>query len=612
MSPLRPRLVLLLIVAFPGLFLASFVVLAVWGWGSATTWAAWLGTTLTLLFAVAVVGGWRAPRPVVDGVALTRDAQPLLWREVDDLADRLGASRPASVHLICAPDAASRRTARGWDLALGFPLLVRLTAGELRVVLSHAIAFHRTLRRPGVAALLATDERLQSVYDNVNPPVSWLLWPLRWVHTAAMGFVERELGDEADRLAAAVTTPGTAAAALRRTTEIEVAWQVIDEEYLSLFPSYGRRASLAEALQQVEEASRDDIARAAGERLRVQRPGWLDSTSTTADRIAALGELPDPGLARDTRPALSLWTGGHAALIAAEGNLAVEPLPVVGWDELIREGLPVATRQAMAGAAATIRSAVSTDPTPPASYALLFAELARPDGGEVGALVRETSEAHGDDDPAGFLTSLLACGLFETGAEARLRWDAPAEILDHDGRAMDLAALVTDAVGSPARIAALTELLERRGLDLGRSPGEDAPPPLPEVLVVATQLKVDGRDRYDAFFWTTGLLLVPTAATLGGTILGDQSATRQAERVDAVLRRPLADLQTTSGNRWVPAEAMRRWQARLVPRITVHIDTDEGALELRPTEESQGGTEIPEVLVVMVGPPTRRKDWEAS
>lgn len=612
MTPARPPLVLALVVALPLLVLGAVVTLAAWGWATDRSWAAWLGTTLGLLLGLAIVAGWRAPRPTPEGVPLTRQAQPVLWREVDDLADRLGAVRPTSLHLLAVADATSLRTPEGWDLGVGHPLLVRLTAGELRVVLSHALALHRTAREPGVAALLAVDERLQSIYDHVRAPLSWVLWPLRWGHTAAMGFVERALGDEADRLAAAVTTPATAASALRRTTEIEVAWEVVLDEYASLFSSYGRRASLAEALARLEEAARDDLARVAAESLNSDRPGWLDSTSTTADRIAALGELPDPGLASDHRPALTLWSGGPEALLAAEGALVVEPLPVVGWDELVGEGVPVATRQAMAAAAATIRLPGAAGPAAPASYAQLFAELARPAGGAVRDLLLASSEEPTDDDPAAFLGSLVACGLFETGAGAQLRWDAPAAIVDHDGGPIDLAALIADAVGAPARIRALVELLERRGLDLGRSPGEDAPPPLPTVLAVATLLTVDGQGRFDAFFWTTGLLLVPTSTSLGGSLLGDQSAVRQADRVDAVLRRPLGELQRTDGVRWVPAGTMRRWQARLLPRLAVHLDTDEGTLELRPTEESQGDTDIPEALALMVGPPTRRSDWEAS
>ena len=43
--------------------------------------------------------------------------------------------------------------------------------------------------------------------------------------------------------------------------------------------------------------------------------------------------------------------------------------------------------------------------------------------------------------------------------------------------------------------------------------GEDAPEPLPECLVVATLLKLDGRGSYDAFVWTSGILLVPSGAS---------------------------------------------------------------------------------------------------
>lgn len=612
MTPARPPLVLALVVALPLLAGGALVGLAVWGWIADVTWAAWLGTTLAVLFALAVVAGARAPRPSPEGVPLTREAQPALWREVDDLADRLGAVRPTTLHLVAATDATSLRTGRGWDLALGLPLLARLTAGELRVVLSHALALHRTAREPGVAALLAVDERVQSSYDHLRAPLSWVLWPWRWAHAAAMGFVERELGDEADRLAAAVTSPSTAATALRRSIEIEVAWGVVLDEYAALFTSSRRRASLTEALARVEEAGRADLAAVAAESLRAERPGWLDSSSTTADRIAALAELPDQGPPGDGRPALALWTGGQESLAAAEGELLVEPLPVVGWDELVGEGVPLATRQAMVGAAVAIAEQASGRVMTPASYAWLFAELTRPDGGAVRDLLAATGEEPGDDDPAGFLSSLVACGLFETGAEARLRWDGPAAIVDHDGRTIDLAALTADAVGSPTRIGVLTELLERRGLDLGRTPGEDVPPPLPEVLAVATLLVVDGAGRYDAFFWTSGLLLVPTATTMGGSLLGEQAAPRQAERVDAVLRRPLAELQASPGVRWVPAESMRRWQARLLPRVAIHLDTDDGRLELRPSEESQGDTDIPDALALMVGPPTRRSDWEAS
>ena len=188
MTPARPPLVLALVVALPLLVLGAVVTLAAWGWATDRSWAAWLGTTLGLLLGLAIVAGWRAPRPTPEGVPLTRQAQPVLWREVDDLADRLGAVRPTSLHLLAVADATSLRTPEGWDLGVGHPLLVRLTAGELRVVLSHALALHRTAREPGVAALLAVDERLQSIYDHVRAPLSWVLWPLRWGHTAAMGF----------------------------------------------------------------------------------------------------------------------------------------------------------------------------------------------------------------------------------------------------------------------------------------------------------------------------------------------------------------------------------------------------------------------------------------
>lgn len=609
MRSLRAPVTLALIVAFPLVFAAGLVALTVWSWSTDTTWATYVTTGLLVGFVAAIVGGLRSPQPAPEGVPLTREAQPVLWREIDDLADRLGATRPESLTTLHAPSAGGARTRSGWGLVLGYPLLVRMTAGELRSVMAHTIARYRTVREPGVGALLAVHERLERIYDQGSGPLGWLLWPLRWFHAAAIGFVERQWGEEADRLAAAMTTPHTAASALRRATELEVMWDTFESEYVSLFPSVGRRASIAEGLRLLEDAARPDLAAAADEALAAEEPGWWDANTTTAERIASLTELPDAGLPDDTRPALALWTGGPAALLALEGELFVEPLPVTNWDELVRDGVPLATRQAMAGLAAAIALPGVPDDAPPASYGQLFNELARPAGGALGQLQREASEEPDDEDPADLLAALVRCALFESGAQARVRWDAAPDVVDHDGSRIDVGSLTADAVGSADRVGALAELLERRGLDLARTPGEDAPEPLPECLVVATLLKLDGKGSYDAFVWTSGILLVPSGATLGRTMLGDQSVARQSERVDEVLSRPLAEMQAAPGTRWIPREAVLAWRSTLVPVVATHLRTDEGDLELRPTSESQGLAEIDAALEGIVGPPTRRRDW---
>ncbi|MEW1779475.1 M48 family metalloprotease [Streptomyces sp. NPDC086777] len=389
-------LLLLLVLAGLDLFLArgpGLTVVAVEGY---------LGSLAIAWCVVRVVLLTRGPGDGPDevrGVPLTPSEQPELWRQVRNLAERVGTRPPTEIRVVPGANAMVREDARWLGLVagerrlfLGVALLIGLPQDELDAVLGHELGHyaHDDTRLGGL--LWALHGRLQHTVHTLRrraardeaeakartarraarrraagrPPAVQRKPTPGPDHYLALVFcayarlclrlteaVSRRQEYAADLVAARVAGRDTTAAALRRIPVLEAA----DDLYLREYALLGRDAGLLPPEGQfhgglallladcARRAELDAWARGPLQEVVPEESSPYDSHPLTADRIAALTSLPDDGrtTTHPRRPALALFREPDRVLTALER--AVLSAQTLSWRRVPWAELPAWTRR---------------------------------------------------------------------------------------------------------------------------------------------------------------------------------------------------------------------------------------------------------------------------
>ncbi|MGY4977322.1 M48 family metallopeptidase [Streptomyces sp. 900105755] len=426
-TPLRATLVLGLLLGFYVLALLLLCGLAVLDLflarGPGLTVVAvegYLGSLAIAWCVVRVVLLTRGPgdgQGEVPGVSLTPSEQPELWRHVRDLAERVGTRPPTEIRVVPGANAMVREDARWLGLIagerrlfLGVTLLIGLPQDELDAVLGHELghyahddtrlggllwALHgrlqhtvHTLRRR--AARDEAGERARTAARSARrraagrPPALKRAPKPGPDHYLALLFcvyarlclrlteaVSRRQEYAADRVAARVAGPDTAASALRLIPALEAADDLYLREYAlmgrdaGLLPPEGQfHGGLAQLLADpARRAELDAWTRGPLQEVVPEESSPYDSHPLTADRIAALEALPAlpalpalrelrelpelPGAGRTTthprRPALALLREPDRVLTGLER--AVLSRETLSWRRVPWAELPAWTRR---------------------------------------------------------------------------------------------------------------------------------------------------------------------------------------------------------------------------------------------------------------------------
>ncbi|KAA6223863.1 peptidase [Streptomyces albofaciens JCM 4342] len=406
-TSLRALRALVLLAGFYVLALAVLALLtgaglAAWAWASPA--AALTVTVLCVLlglpvlrgvFTLGTAGGNRKrgdghDAPETDGLAVTGDEQPELWRAVRSLAERTGTRAPDAILLTEEVNAAVREDTRLLGLLpgrrrlyLGVPLLIGLTEPQLHSVIAHELGHYGNAdtRLAGVTlrgrdSVLRTVEGFQAPrrklrdrawarqgrpageavrkgrsidlggggrtgfgYGSMARPFqAYARFYLRATSSVGRG---QELA--ADRVAARVAGRDATASALREIAVLDA----VHDFYLNEYVALGTRAALLPPPGEVcgglrhllaDPELRSDMAELRGE----PGPGHgtpYDSHPPVAERIRLIEAMPDDGRAADpARPALALLHEAGRVLAEVERVLLTpEALAMerADWPELI-------------------------------------------------------------------------------------------------------------------------------------------------------------------------------------------------------------------------------------------------------------------------------------
>lgn len=594
MVKLRSVLAMLALVAFP-LFVLALLGLAVWGVvalasGGHTVVPAVKFLLIPLVFAVywAAKDLRRLPPTQAEGPELTRTEHPALWAEIDRLAEVVQTEAPRRIVAVPAVNAAVHETDGTREMVVGLPLLVGMTVGQLRSVLAHELGHYAGGDTAASARTYRWNVALHRIRDNASGPMRWLLSAYVWCYARVTAAASRDLERAADGFSARVAGPEVASSAMRRMVEIDVAWTLLNDNYVGLFEAAGLRASLAEGLTQILGANATAIGAAVDQHLADGKRRSDDTHPPLRERIATFDAMPHVGAPTEdaARPATSLLTDADGWLARAEGELLVQALPLAPWAEVVeRAGAQAAAATAGEITHHLVSNGAVTTKDLSSALALLDRGPEQPFGSwfAPGAKAEEL-----DETSRGVLSTLVEAALVSAGSARHTpNWSGPWQVLDRQGAPVDTEAIAAAALSRPDGSAWLGAWLTEQGVDLGTTPGERVAV-RPYLLAVTTLMTGPWEGRRDGYFWSTGLLFLEPGAEATSKVPGAQSRGRQEERVGGTAAEGLDALRSRPGAWWIDGSQVvsARVKGLVDPKVDLRL-TDGSVVELRGKADSQ-------------------------
>ncbi|WHT17188.1 M48 family metalloprotease [Crossiella sp. CA-258035] len=467
-------------------------------------------------------------------VLLTRAQAPLLWRTVEELAERAGAPVPDEIRLTAEANAAVTEDTRMLGLVvgerrlyLGLPLLTGLPLEELKAVLCHELGhfagrhnrFGAVVYRGALALDTAQEEMGRALTINALArmyagliifAIRGYAWCYAWIAFAVL----RRQEIEADRAAAAVAGPEVTGEALRSTLVLMAAWTDFRTRFLDPLAAAGAVPddpfSAFEAMLD-DPDYRDVLAQHRDTPPENAPAALVDTHPPLAQRLDYLAPLPSRANApRELRPGLNLLGAdpGVAARRVAAAMRAedVKPMP---WREWVR----LASGSHVDRHLAWLRPAVAELGGPAAlsiDTALDLLEAGRTQDLAERLAARAGAEAErGPDLLRTALVSLLGAALVGAGAAS---WTAPWTgtprlIVGDPG--FELTDLVQRAMDHPREVARLRLHLAALGVD-SRTPHPAAEPvggtTELRLGIADPEIRAAGKRTRNLSLWSAGIV----------------------------------------------------------------------------------------------------------
>jgi len=432
---------------------------------------------LAMLRGVFVVG--RRKDVQQPGVPVTPGDEPELWRTVAELATRVRTRVPDEIRLVPDVNAAVSEDARLLGLIpgrrymyVGVPLLLTLSADEMRAVLCHELGHYSGshTRLGGIAyrgrvSLIRTIERLS---DHAIIRTVFLLYFTLYLRVSQAVSRRQEL--EADAAAVAVSGRRPMGDALRKVRASSAAWDFYVTAYCGLIgPAQARPADLFAGFYTLfhEPAMSAELATVVNS---PEERSPYDSHPSLAERLAAIGRLPEPAVRPDPRPALALLADPQRAALHTQASMLTEEalrLPVLDWPQIVERGLYAGSNaEAMKD---VFEAAGRLTNTPQPTVDTVLRVLAGGGAGDLGAQLRMANWR--GDDTRELVARVVARafeGLLIQAGRVRyvFSWSELAKLRDRDGAEVDLTGPVRAAVDDPRQVNALHSRL----MDLGITP----------------------------------------------------------------------------------------------------------------------------------------------
>lgn len=473
---------------------ATAVILAVTGHSGAAL-GCWLAIAVVGVAVGVLAVRLRRNPPEPDGISLGEETQPSLWTEVRALAQGAQTRAPDEIRLVAEPRVRLVEDTRRLGLAggtrrllVGVPLLEGLTRDQMRGLVAHEL-FHLST---GGGTATARLHRAQAMLARTvgDARLGRLRAPLRWhagAYAAVVRPLLREREVEADRVAARVAGPETAAAALRELPVLRTAWGDYLEQYVALGAPIGMRPT--RLFDGFAAMLADPRRRRRLNPVRIDLPEPprkpYDAHATLAERIAALaalapsGTAPVSGSPDESGRAVDLLHYPGQALMALEDRFfAGSGLMAASLGMVVaRVGAERAAERSRALLDAMERHRI-TPATLEHALTLLAEHRPEPllDLADLDGVDPYEAAAHQRTVAGELLGHAIASALVvEEKAAYQLSWSGVGSLVDPGGNEIDPHRLAFEALDSPGYAAALRAWLHQLDVRL------DAPaPPAPE------------------------------------------------------------------------------------------------------------------------------------
>ena len=523
-----------------GFYVVAFALVAALGWlsvlafrsGSETGGAklAFIAAFVAVAIVVALVKVARARPGAQPGLQVSRANAPALWAVVDELAAVAQTRVPDEIRLVPEVNAAVSEDTRMLGLVggrrrlyLGVPLMQALDVSQLRSVLAHELGHYsrsHTRLGPityrGQAAIGAT---LAELSGNV---VGLVLSGYARLYLLASATVSRRQELEADELSVRVAGRSVAQGTLRELPLIDRAWGFYGSAYIDAGWESGYAPTAAGffgGFGQLLAARGAELESMRHDAPPAEQSRW-DSHPSIAARVAAMEQMPDVPVARDTRPATALVPGfDNAAAALAEQVVAFGDRVRLDWDAFTATSFAQSSQRS---ADMVYRVAARATGQRRASLATVLDLVA---AGRLGELLHGLGfdPAAGPDEdgetPAGLaLTAVLRSAAVQAGVGTwRHSWGGPVVLVDRAGQELALDRVVALAV-DPASVSAARAALADLGIDVDRAGqvSEVASAHGGDVVGGLATVDVDGKPS-EVLVLDNGFVVVPsTKSTDGG------------------------------------------------------------------------------------------------
>ncbi|MGI5503326.1 M48 family metalloprotease [Lentzea sp. CA-135723] len=402
---------------------------------------------------------WVTPRP--DGVPLTREAHPELWRHVDELARIAGTPGPDDIRLISEPNASVWEHGGARYMSLGLPFVAGMGIGELRSVLAHELGHYSGGHTRLSALTYRATLTLRLTTERFDTTGVLYAWARLYALVAAPESRKHELF--ADEVAVAAAGREAAARAMLRIGPVTEAWSDYLTWYVSLAAHAGRTPPLVEGFRAYLDHPRrvHQLRELEPLMAELEPTSVFDSHPPVRERVAAMRALSQVAEAVDERPAHALLAGTQVAdLVGVSG-------PPIMWAELAPLAGPALVRWKADALRHAGRVSKIGDTLPDVLAALEQGRLHDLTGRPVDASL-SSSQVHSAAVEA--VTELLGCMVADqlvtaNRATLELNWGGLFVLRTADGAAVYPDDLVEPAVRDANRVAELRSRLRSLGVD---------------------------------------------------------------------------------------------------------------------------------------------------
>jgi Zn-dependent protease with chaperone function len=511
-----------------GFYLLGLLQLALVGWLLYEIWshsqgagAAKVSWLLLAAVGAVVVGLWKAIRAQPgepEGLLLTPEQAPDLWRTVREMAREAGTRPPDEIRLVPEVNAAVSEDAKALGLIagtrrlyIGMPLLQTFTVDQMRSVLAHELGHysgsHTRLSAIAYRGRAALHETLSRVGKwNV---FGWVFKGYGRLYLLVSNAVTRRQELEADQVSVRVAGVDAAVGSMRELPVVAAAWNFYFGRYVANGWELGYAPDdIFGGFGQLYTARAEELARLRDEEPDHETSRW-DTHPAIGVRIAAMRALPPVQHAPDRRPASILLPhlGGAGLALQAEvvdfGDRTVLP-----WDDFTAASI-TAIQQRRADR--VFRSAARRLGVQEAGLAEIFGLVSSGGLGELAAEFfpdatrKEAAVAFADP-----MDDLITLAAVRSGA-ARWQhsWSAPARLIDPHGQPVDYAEIAKLAV-DPATVEEARQRLAAIGIHLeaARVVEAKATASGSDVIGAMANVRVDDQET-DLILLDRGFLFVP-------------------------------------------------------------------------------------------------------